>query len=452
MRVNIVPITEINEGSRRRQDYGALDELVESIKQKGLIQPIAVGLTENYDNPDDVDVDPNYPYILLAGGRRLSACKQAGLSALPVRIYDRKLSELELRSIELEENIQRKELTWKETLALEKEIHELQVAIHGRKISTSPDAEGHSLRDTAELLNKSHASISRDMSLLKAIEANPELPWDQCKNKHEATKLVKKVTGMIDTKVRSAQANKILQTGTRLAKKLSDSYIIRDCFEAMAEFPRETFHFAEVDPPYGIDLTKAKRDYNYDDYEEVKASEYVIFLNKICTELYRIMAQDSYIVFWFAPEPWFESVHRAIASAGFNVHRMVGIWSKGYGQTNSPETMLGNSYEMFFYASKGSPKLNRPGRINTFVHAPVAPQYKIHPAERPVELIRDILTTFAKPNSRVIVPFAGSGKTLIASALESMIPLGYDLVPEYKEKYTIQVQEQFNQPLTTELN
>jgi len=435
----IIPLSEIFEGSRRRKDYGDLAELTRSIKTNGLIQPIAVGLIENYENAEQTTAK----YILLAGGRRYRACISAGLNAAPVRIYERKLTELELRSIELEENIQRKELSWEETLALQDEIHNLQVAIHGTKVSTSPNASGHSMRDTAAMLGKSHASISLDMKLSKAMKTHPELNWGGCKNKNEANKMLKKITGLVETKILATDAKKVLGSGNKLAKKLLDSYIVRDCIKAMKEFPRNTFNFAEVDPPYGIDLQGNKKQYGYDNYAEIKSSDYEKFLTDVCVELFRVMANDSWIVFWFAPEPWLESTYRALVSAGFNTKRMCGVWTKPCGQTNNPELSLANSYEMFFYASKGNPKLLKPGRSNLFNFKPVNPNDKVHPAERPVELIQEILRTFTKPNSRVIVPFAGSGKTLIACAMENMLPIGYDLLGDFKDSYTIQVQKQF---------
>jgi len=56
-------------------------------------------------------------------------------------------------------------------------------------------------------------------------------------------------------------------------------------------------------------------------------------------------------------------------------------------------------------------------------------------------MIRDILTTFTGPNSRVLVPFAGSGNTGIAAAKELMIPIMFDLEQSYKDGYIIKVEE-----------
>lgn len=80
---------------RRNFDQTALQELADSIKEKGLLQPILV-------RPKG-DI-----YELVAGERRYRAAQLAGLSELPVVI--RELSERESLEIALIENLQREDL------------------------------------------------------------------------------------------------------------------------------------------------------------------------------------------------------------------------------------------------------------------------------------------------------------------------------------------------------
>jgi len=436
MQLKILNIDEVFEGERRRVDYGDISELALSIKEKGLINPIAVGLTKNY-------IESDKEYILIAGGRRFRACQQIGMKDIPVRIYDRQLNDLELRSIELEENVRRKSLSWEEKIFLEDEINQLQISIHGEKISKAPGASGHSIRDTAKLLGKSHSTVVQDLKLVKAIKDFPEMPWKKCKNKNDANKLLKKVTAIVERSVLSTDAKAAISTNGGQQKHMSEAYIINDVFEALPKLQSGMFDLVEIDPPYGIDLEHTKQNYSYEDYNEVEKKDYKVFLEKLMSEVYRVMAPSSWLVFWFAPEPWFEDVYQAIKKTGLVITRMCGIWNKSYGQTNSPTTRLGNSYEMFFYARKGQATLAKPGSINGFEFSPVSPDNKKHPTERPVPLMQEILTTFAKPNAKVLVPFAGSGATLIAAGLEDMIPIGYDLSESYQQDYLIKVKNQF---------
>ena len=81
---------------RRSFDQQALDELATSIKNYGVFQPIIVKKSiKGYD--------------LVAGERRLRACKLAGLDTIPAIVKD--FSDEEMREIDLLENIQRANLT-----------------------------------------------------------------------------------------------------------------------------------------------------------------------------------------------------------------------------------------------------------------------------------------------------------------------------------------------------
>ena len=151
------------------------------------------------------------------------------------------------------------------------------------------------------------------------------------------------------------------------------------------------------------------------------------------------MTEHSWLICWFGPEPWFEIIYQAIVNAGFETTRMCGIWTKGYGQTKRPEIHLANSYEMFFYAWKGRPALNKAGRINEFNFSPVAPQKKVHPTERPVDLMKEIYDTFAFTGSRVLIPFLGSGSGLIAADQLSMSPIGFELSKSYRDSFLVRV-------------
>ena len=94
-----LPISRIEPRSdqpRSRFDGDALEELTESIRQHGLIQPITVRkLDEGY-------------YQIIAGERRWRAARAAGLSEVPVRIIE--ADDRQAMELALVENLQREDL------------------------------------------------------------------------------------------------------------------------------------------------------------------------------------------------------------------------------------------------------------------------------------------------------------------------------------------------------
>lgn len=90
----ILKIKDVKIGQRVRDEYGDMQALADSIREHGLLHPIVV------------DSD----YNLIAGCRRLLACERIGLKEIEAKVLE-DISEKELRVLELEENIRRKDLT-----------------------------------------------------------------------------------------------------------------------------------------------------------------------------------------------------------------------------------------------------------------------------------------------------------------------------------------------------
>ncbi|MCJ7761202.1 ParB N-terminal domain-containing protein [Candidatus Bathyarchaeota archaeon] len=424
----MIPIESITIGDRTRQEMGDLDGLEANMKESGLIQPLAVK-----NNRDGT-------YILLAGERRYTVLKRNQVELVPVRMYDENLSDLEMKVIEKSENFYRKDMEYHEFDRLTLEIHQMQQELHGVAPS-GPGESGWGTRDTAEMLGaKSNATVTEAIKRAQAREAFPEL-FEGCKSASDASKVLKKVDEAI---VKQAIAQKLESNKADSSlHDLSKRFIIKDFFEGVKEIPDGVMHLVEIDPPYGIDLTKQKRkdgesQYSLNDYNEVDEHTYPGFLYNTFKECYRVMAQHSWLICWFAPEPWFSAVHEALCVTGFSTTRMCGIWTKGTpGQNMNPSTRLANSYEMFFYAWKGQPALNKAGHGNQFHFSPVSAQSKTHPTERPIELMKELYDTFAFAGSRVLIPFLGSGNGIFASSELGMSAIGFELSKGYKDIFIV---------------
>ncbi len=122
-------------------DQEAIDELADSIREKGVIQPVLVR--------------PQGPgFQLVAGERRLRAARQAGLSEIPVII--REISDTESLELALIENIQRRDLT-----AIER----------ARAYRQLMERFDYTQADLARHLGQNRASIANTLRLLTLPEA-----------------------------------------------------------------------------------------------------------------------------------------------------------------------------------------------------------------------------------------------------------------------------------------
>ena len=147
--VKITKVEPNREQPRKNFDEDALQELADSIKQFGLLQPILVQDRKDY-------------YEIIAGERRWRAAKLAGLKEVPVII--RHYTEKEIVEISLIENIQREDLN---------PIEEAQAY---KRLLT----EFHLKQDeVAERVSKSRAAVTNSIRLLKLNEEVQRMVVDE---------------------------------------------------------------------------------------------------------------------------------------------------------------------------------------------------------------------------------------------------------------------------------
>ena len=79
---------------------------------------------------------------------------------------------------------------------------------------------------------------------------------------------------------------------------------------------------------------------------------------------------------------------------------------------------------------KGNRKLNGTPR-DVFEIKRVPPSSKIHPTQKPTELLRDLIGFSTTPGELVLDPFAGSGATIIAAKETQRRAMGIELNPVY---------------------
>jgi len=148
----LLPIDKVEPNKdqpRKEFKQDALDELADSIKQYGVIEPLVVVKRDDY-------------YMIVTGERRWRASRLAGLKEVPVVVKD--LSDQEIAEISLIENIQREDLNAiEEALAYKRLIEEF-----------------HMKQDeVADKVSKSRTVIANSVRLLKLADKVQQMIIDE---------------------------------------------------------------------------------------------------------------------------------------------------------------------------------------------------------------------------------------------------------------------------------
>ena len=110
-------ITDIIVKDRIRKDLGDLSDLMASLRQYGLMNPVVV----------------NRNHELIAGERRLESAKRLGWRTIQVLILDKE-TKSECLELEIEENLHRKALTGDELTSAYERLQKLQNPSFFRKL------------------------------------------------------------------------------------------------------------------------------------------------------------------------------------------------------------------------------------------------------------------------------------------------------------------------------
>jgi len=435
---------------RMRTDYGDIAALADSIHQRGLLQPIIVMYLKETDE-----------YQIVAGERRFKAMQLLNFSSAPAYVRPFTNLLLDAADIELIENLHRKQFTWQEEVKAKQLVHNMKLAQYGRRLPGEQDPnKGWTIQKTAELFSESATKITQDLKVAQALEVLPEI-GEKASSANEAFKLLKAQAAAQATKeIADRMKKRIMQAEEMMRKeqkatleatsetdkklvefasninKVIASYEIVDAIEHLRSMPSESIDLLEVDWPYGIDLNHILVFADIQDKVDLEqVDNFTHLASAVIAEGYRVLKPNGWMLCWYAMLPWHDYLLQRLIAQDFIVSPPA-MWVKNTGNCRMPEYNLKNHYEPFMYARKGKPSIAKV-RGNVFACPASQGGNKVHPTEKPIELMQEILSTFCYPNFKIHVPFAGSGNTLLAAANLSLEATGTDINKNYKDHFVV---------------
>lgn len=328
---------------------------------------------------------------LIAGRKRVTAAKKLQWEELEVDIVEDSLSDDDKAEIRLHENLARTNLPWYEIASQEKELHELRQKQLGKSREKGGRGKsGWSMRDTAKELNVSLGRVSEDISLANAVLADKSLK-----------KISDRATALRVVKSAVKRADQEQMAGLPPDIEIDQIYL-GDSSTILPHFPENTFDAVITDPPW----------LEYKDESLTKDDSTI----KVFKELYRVMKPNSFLYAIVGMNDFY--VYREeLPKFGFTVQKIPLIWVKVNVLSHGARSWeYARDYEPILLAVKGSPALTRATQFSSVMsHAVIPPVKLIHPHEKPIALIEQILDHCTFGGSTILDPFAGSGVVLSAA-------------------------------------
>lgn len=190
-----------------------------------------------------------------------------------------------------------------------------------------------------------------------------------------------------------------------------------DCVEFMRKLPAGSIDFVLTDPPYLV---------NYHDRtgRTIPNDHASDWIRPAMAEAYRVLKQDRVAVMfygWTKVDKFFE----AWLAAGF---RPIGhiVFRKTY---SSKSRFLRYQHEQAFLLAKRRPRLPK-NPLGDVIDMPYSGN-KLHPTQKPVQALAQLIRSFSHPGEIVLDSFCGSGSTCAAALLTGRKYIGVEMDDTY---------------------
>ena len=408
-KINPAEVVVPEDRLRKDFDERKIRNLADSFKRYGQISPALC----RKDNDDSI--------ILVAGERRLRACKLADMDLLYV--LSNEANDTTLREIEFEENYCRENLTWSEEVDAKNELHLYNQQRYG---GTEPGKDGgHSIKDTARILGESVGNVAEDLELAQYAEHFEEVA--EAKKKTDAKKIVKRIKA--ELKHREQLAKAIIAEADDEAEANPESDDVDDRLayfnnrvllgkleERLDQFEDGFFDIVIWDPPWQVGLDEVrKKGGGTRDFKDKDDPLFERFQSQLKL-LSRKMGNESHLYLFFGIVHY-ERIYQLLEDASFETNGIPIIWHKqGAHVTRNPLIWPGRSYEPIAYARKGSKDIVRQGSPDLIITPmPTENIKQSHPAGKHPDVMLDLLKRSAEPGNHVLDPMCGSGMTGVAA-------------------------------------
>lgn len=450
-----IAVSAVVIGIRLRTTDAYILEIMASMQEHGLLQPIILG-------PDDKLID---------GAHRLEAAKRLGWDDIP---YVRKdtLDRGHVHMLEVEANIRRKEMSWQEkakgillvhnfksqqaALLHDRWTADLTSAMLGvprgsmhmillvaREIVTEPSgdvARAETLFDAFKLLTGRKLRLA-EIESARQLQANrmPTIPDDEEEDTGLDEVLIFNNGSMLHrTNVQPISFDKAA------CIDLSFRCIHGDAIAVMREMPDASVDHIITDPPYALDMDSIlvqKSIVGVRDEHEVW--ENVDLMIKALPEFYRITKPHSWVVLWTCPDMVAELLVLG-KHAGFAVQAWPNIWVKPSAQNRQAHLLFTKNYEVCVILRREAATLRRNNINAAQSYAQTIRSDKAllgnHPFIKPLPLWLDLMSVLVHPGQSVLDPFAGVGSCIQAIIAHRAEPIAIELVASHFNSLLFNVQ------------
>lgn len=202
-----------------------------------------------------------------------------------------------------------------------------------------------------------------------------------------------------------------------------------DCLEKLKTLEPNSVDALVTDPPYGIDYQSAWRTDKNKRLKKISNDKqpFIWWLH----DAFKVVKDGGALV-CFCRWDVQEAFRLAIEWAGFDVKSQV-IWDREHHGMGDLASAFGPQHDVIWFATKGKFKFPSKRPKSIVRSQRISGDKLVHPNEKPVDLMAQLIRAVTPPGGTVLDPFAGSGATGVAAVSEGFKFIGIEQNPEYTQ-------------------
>jgi site-specific DNA-methyltransferase (adenine-specific) len=210
-------------------------------------------------------------------------------------------------------------------------------------------------------------------------------------------------------------------------KIITDNYSIYqgDCLEIMDQLIKQNVKVDAIicDPPYGIDF---KSNHRKEKYEKISNDNDLSFLDEYFQKCNKLLNEDTHVYCFCS---WHHIDKFKIAFEKYFKLKNIIVWEKNNTSMGDLMGSYAPKHEFILFGHKGR-RLRNGKRLPDVIQAKRTGN-KLHPTQKPVDLLEIFIKQSTNENDLILDPFMGSGSTGVACLNTNRNFIGIELDKGY---------------------
>jgi len=211
--------------------------------------------------------------------------------------------------------------------------------------------------------------------------------------------------------------------------EFENQLLLGDCLEILPNIPDSIVNTVLTDPPFFVPIEHySSRQHWQKKYADLSVMKG--FFAQVFREFKRVLVWNGHLLVFCDPVSY--PLFFQPAYSLFDITRCL-VWYKGKNYFSLGKDAWRHSFELILHSRNSNAYFLRLDRQDIIENPVVPNQERVHPAQKPIGLLKKLITACTPKKGLVLDAFAGSGSTIVAAKELAFRYVGIEMDKTYFE-------------------